>query len=57
LKTVLEGDMSGKNYRGRPKMEHYEQIMKGRKTKSYVGMKRLVENREDCRVATNQSID
>jgi hypothetical protein len=28
LKTVLEGEISGKNYRGRPMMEYIGQIMK-----------------------------
>jgi hypothetical protein len=31
--------------------------MKEVKAKSYVGMKRLVENRVDRRAATNQSLD
>jgi hypothetical protein len=57
LKTVLEGEISGKNYRGRPRMKYFEKIMKNKKTKSYAGMKRLVENREDWRVSTTQSID
>jgi hypothetical protein len=57
LKTVLEGEISGKNYRGRPRMEYVGQIMKDVKRKSYVGMKRLAENREDWRAATNQSLD
>jgi hypothetical protein len=35
LKIVLEGDISGKKYRVRPKMEYYEHIMKDKKTKSY----------------------
>jgi hypothetical protein len=34
LKTVLEEDISGKNYRRRPRMEYMEQIMKGVKGKS-----------------------
>jgi hypothetical protein len=42
----LEGDISGKNYKGRPWMKYIGQIMKDVKTKSYVGMKRLAENRE-----------
>jgi hypothetical protein len=48
LKTVLEGEVSGKNYRGRRRMEYVGQIMDA-KTKSNVGMKRLAENREDWR--------
>jgi hypothetical protein len=47
LKTVLEGEISGKKYRGRPRMEYIGQIMKDVKTKSYVGVKTLAENREE----------
>jgi hypothetical protein len=57
LKTALKGEISGKNYRGRPRMEYIGKIMKAPKTKSYVGMKRLAENRVDWRTATNQSFD
>jgi hypothetical protein len=32
---------------GRPRMEYIEQIMKDMEVKSYVGMKRLAENKED----------
>jgi hypothetical protein len=53
FKTVLEGEISGKNCRGRPRMEYIRKIMKNVKTKSYVGMKRQAENREDWRAATN----
>jgi hypothetical protein len=38
-------------------MEYIGEIMKDVKTKSYVGMKRLVENREEWRAVTNQSLD
>jgi hypothetical protein len=51
----LEGEISGKNYRGRPRMEYIAQIIKDVKTKSCVGMKRLAENREDWTAATNRS--
>jgi hypothetical protein len=47
LKTVLEAEISVKNYSGRPRMEYIAQIMKDVKIKSCVGMKRLAENRED----------
>jgi predicted helicase len=57
LNTILEGEISGKNYWGRRRMEYFEQIMKGKKTKSCIGMKRLAENRIDWRDATTQSID
>jgi hypothetical protein len=30
----LEGEILGKNYRGRPRMEYIEQVMKDVKTKS-----------------------
>jgi hypothetical protein len=39
------------------RMEYVGQIMKDVKTKSYVGMRRLAENREEWRAATNQSLD
>jgi hypothetical protein len=39
LKTVFEGEISGKNYRGRPRMEYIGQIMKNMKTKSFFVMK------------------
>jgi hypothetical protein len=57
LKTVLEREISGKKYRVRPRMEYIAQIMKDVKTKSYVGMKRLAENRVVWRAATSQSLD
>jgi hypothetical protein len=38
-------------------MEYIAQIMKDVKTKSYVGVRRLTENREDWMAATNQSLD
>jgi hypothetical protein len=53
----LEGEISRKNHRGRPRMEYIAQIMKDVKTKSYVGMRRLAENRDNWRAATNQSLD
>jgi hypothetical protein len=43
----LEGEVSGKNYRGRPGMKYIGQIMKAVEAESCVGMKRLAENRED----------
>jgi hypothetical protein len=57
LKILLEGEISGKNYIGRPRMEYVGQIMKDVETKSYVRMKRLAKSREDWRAATNQSLD
>jgi hypothetical protein len=57
LKTVLEGEISGKNYRGRPRMEYIGQLVRDVKTRSYVGMRRLAEDREEWRAATNQSLD
>jgi hypothetical protein len=57
LKTVLEGEISGKNYRRRHRMKYIGQTMKDVKRKSYVGMKRLAENREVWRSAINQSFD
>jgi hypothetical protein len=47
LKILLEGEVYGKNYRGRPRKEYIGQITKDVKTKSFVGMKRLAENREE----------
>jgi hypothetical protein len=49
LKTVLEGEVAGNNYRGRPRVEYIGKMMKDVRTKSYVGMKRLAENREEWR--------
>jgi hypothetical protein len=43
LKTIFEGEISGKNYGGRPRMEYIGPILKDVKTKSYVEMKRLAE--------------
>jgi hypothetical protein len=57
LKIVLEGVLSGMNDRVRPRMEYIGRIMKDVKTKRYVGMRRLAENREEWRAATNQSLD
>jgi hypothetical protein len=53
----LKREISGKNYRGRPRMEYTGQIMKVVKTKRYIRMKWLAENREDWRAAINQSLD
>jgi hypothetical protein len=39
------GEISGKNCRGRPRMEYIGQKMKDVETKSFVGMKRQAENR------------
>jgi hypothetical protein len=47
VKAVLAEEISGKKYRGRPRMAYIGQIMKELKTKSYLGMRRLAENRED----------
>jgi hypothetical protein len=38
-------------------MEYIGQIMKDMKTKGSAGMRRLAENREEWRAATNQSLD
>jgi hypothetical protein len=38
-------------------MEYIAQIMKDLETKSYEGLKRLTENREEWRAATNQTYD
>jgi hypothetical protein len=48
MKRLLEGEISGKNYRGRPRIEYVGQIMMDVKTKSHVGMKILAETRVDC---------
>jgi hypothetical protein len=47
LKTVLEGEISGNNDKGRSRIEFIGNIMKDVKAK--VGMKRLTENKEDWR--------
>jgi hypothetical protein len=40
MKTVLEGRVEGKNYRGRPRLEYIEQIIKEVGCKTYSEMKR-----------------
>jgi hypothetical protein len=46
LKTVLEGEIVRKRCRGRPRVEYIAQKTKDAKTKSYVGIKRLAENKK-----------
>jgi hypothetical protein len=57
LKPVLEGEIPVKHYREKTRMEYIAQVIKDVKTKSYLGMKRLAENRENWRAGTNQSLD
>jgi hypothetical protein len=56
IKTVLEGEISGKNYRARPRTEYIGKIMKEVKKRSFVYTKRLVENREDWGSTTKQCL-
>jgi hypothetical protein len=53
IKTVLEGEISYENYEGTPSTEYIGQIKKDMRTKSYVGMKGLAENRIYWRAVTN----
>jgi hypothetical protein len=57
LKTVFDGEILRKNYKGRFRMVYIGHIMKDIKTKSYAGMKRLAGNRVEWRAATSQSLD
>ena len=57
LGLTIEGCVEGKNCRGRPRMEYIQQIMMDQGCKSYEETKRKASNREEWRIATNQSKD
>jgi hypothetical protein len=54
MKTVLEGRVEGKNYRGRPRLEYIEQIRKDVECNTYSEMKGMVEDRTGWRAASYQ---
>jgi hypothetical protein len=56
LKTVLEGEICRKRYRGGLRMEYMGQIMKDVKTNNSEGMKCVAEQRVDWITATDQSM-
>jgi hypothetical protein len=49
--------VEGKNARGRPRMEYMQQIIEDQGCTSYKETKRKASNREEWRIATNQSQD
>jgi len=53
----MEGCVEDKNHKGRPRLEYKQQIMRDRGRNSYVEAKRKTSNREEGRMATNQSQD
>ena len=55
MKTILEGQLEGKNGKGRPGTKYMEQVKKDVKEKKYAGVKRLVDRRIQWRAASNQS--
>uniref|UniRef100_A0A2S2PJ80 Endonuclease-reverse transcriptase n=1 Tax=Schizaphis graminum TaxID=13262 RepID=A0A2S2PJ80_SCHGA len=58
LKLIIEGCIDGKNRRGRPRLEYIQQIIKDLQgCNSYVEMKRKTDNREEWKMAANQSAD
>jgi hypothetical protein len=54
MKTVPEGRIENKNYRGRPRLEYIEQIIKDVECKTYSEIKRMVEDRTGWRAASYQ---
>ena len=55
MKTIVEGQVDGKNGKGRPRIKYMEQVKKDVKEKKYVGVKRLADRRIEWRAASNQS--
>jgi len=56
LNRIMEGVLEGKNVVGRPPLDYLQQIMRNVNVPHYRQMKRKAENREERRVATNQSL-
>ena len=54
---VMEGRFEDRNCRGRPRLEYVKQIAADVGCSSYVAMKRLAQDREAWRAASNQSRD
>ena len=57
LKTIIEGNIEGKNARGRPRLEYMTQIREDVGKSSYTAMKRMAQHRAEWRAAANQSKD
>jgi hypothetical protein len=55
LKTIIEGSIEGRNYRGRSRLADIKRIVKDVGCTTYVEMKREAERRADGRAAVNQS--
>lgn len=53
-KRVIEGQIEGRNRRGRPRLEYIKQIVCDMGCQSYVELKRKAERREEWRAAANQ---
>jgi len=53
--VVLEGAVEGKNCRGRQRFEYIQQIAEDVGCQSYSEMKRLAQDRNSWRGASNQS--
>ncbi|KAL4084163.1 hypothetical protein QTP88_027996 [Uroleucon formosanum] len=56
-RLIIEGCVEGKNARGRPRMEYMQQIIEDQGCTSYKVTNRKASNREEWRIATNQSQD
>jgi len=57
LGLIIEGCVEGKNARGRPRMEYMQQIIEDQGCTSYKETRKKASNREEWRIATNQSQD
>ncbi|XP_025417940.1 uncharacterized protein LOC112688792 [Sipha flava] len=57
LGSIIEGCEEGKNARGIPRMKYMQQIIEDQGCTSYKETKRKASNREEWRIATNQSQD
>ena len=47
LHTVIEGMVEGNNFRGRPRQQYLDQVIKDMNCSSYVDLKRTAEDREE----------
>ncbi|KAJ8892079.1 hypothetical protein PR048_004657 [Dryococelus australis] len=55
--ATMEGNIDGKNHRGRGRLSKMSQIINDMKCSSYVELKRNAEKRHVWKIATNQSLD